>query len=140
MNRVLGTILRVLLTVFVVITVGFLLLVLVLLISGEDAFELPPILMDVAIVYLVDIALLLLYFVVLLIRHTVAAVRQGRGKALLKSLLIQVPLAIVVGILLEGIERLIVYGNIWEGGLMGTPIILAVVMVMKNVFPKSREE
>ena len=139
MKRILSIILQVLLSVFVVGTVGFLLFAFVLIINGGE-INLPPlaqnILQGVAIVYLADIALLLLCLAGFLVHFIVDAIRQGQGKRMLKPLLIQVPLAIMIGVLIEVVGRLISYDSVAEGGVMYTPIILALVVVVYRVFPK----
>lgn len=141
MKRILGIILRVLLTLFVVITAGFLLMALGFIVGGGE-MDLPPVvqtvLQGITVLYLVDIALLLIFVVGFVIRYITLMVKQGEGKTLLKSLLIQVPIAIVIGLLIDIVERLIVDGNIWEGGMMYTPIILAVGVVVYRLYPRTK--
>lgn len=141
MKRVLGIVLRVLLTLFVVITAGFLLMALGFIVGGGK-MDLPPVvqtvLQGIAVLYLVDIALLLIFVVGFVIRYITLTVKQGEGKTLLKSLLIQVPIAIVIGLLIDIVERLIVDGNIWEDGMMYTPIILAVGVVVYRLYPRTK--
>lgn len=141
MKRILGIILRALLTLFVVITAGFLLMALGFIVGGGK-MDLPPlvqtVLQGIAILYLVDIALLLIFVVGFVVRYITLTVKQGEGKTLLKSLLIQVPIAIVIGLVIDIVERLIIDGNIWEDGMMYTPIILAVGVVIYRLYPRTK--
>lgn len=140
MKRVLSVIGQVALALFVVLTAGFLIMAIVVLLCCGDDPAPAAVSKGTAVVftlYMIDMAVLLLYAAGGAILITMRVVRQGQGRALLKSLLIQVPLAVVGGVVLEGAYRLIRDHSLWEGGLMGLPLLFAIAAAVR-IFQKWR--